>query len=364
MKKALIVDWLDQYGGSERVIKVLDKICSFDVAYTLINLMSQEDLKKIFPNESIQIKETPLKITGKKFRFFFFTFHFFAQKINIDKDVNLIFSSSHSVGKGVKKSNPNQLHISYFQARNFNYIWNDYALFFGWFRFLFLPAALVLRKIDVRQSARPDYIISNSVFVQQWVKKTYKRDSVVIYPPVELVNFPLKKEKEDYFVVVGRLASVKRFDIAIKAFNQLNCKLIVIGDGEHFLRLKKLAGQNIVFKGFLDAPQVSHYIQNAKAYIQTGVEGFGIASIEAQACGTPVIAYGEGGVLETVISEKTGVFYHQQTVESLIDAVHRFNHLEFDPVEVRNNALRFSTERFEQEISSFVAEKAKLHHLS
>lgn len=364
MKKALIVDWLDQYGGSERVIKVLDKICSFDVAYTLINLMDREDLKNIFPKESIKIAETPLKIAGKRFRFFFFTFHFFAQRIKIDKDVDLIFSSSHSVGKGVKKSSPHQLHISYFQARNFNYIWNDYALFFGWFRFFFLPFAMILRKIDVNQSARPDYIISNSIFVKDWVKKTYKRESVVIYPPVELSNFPLKKEKEDYFVVVGRLASVKRFDIAIKAFNQLNCKLIVIGDGEHFLRLKKIAGQNIVFKGFLDAPQVSHYIQNARAYIQTGVEGFGIASIEAQACGTPVIAYGEGGVLETVISDKTGVFFKKQTVESLVDAIDRFNHLTFDPVEVRNNALRFSTERFEQEISAFVSEKVKLHNLS
>ena len=323
--------------------------------------MEKNDLQKIFPKGSELINESPLRKLNKRFRVLFFLFHYFVRRIEIDKDVELIFSSSHAVAKGVRKSNRNQLHISYFQARNFNYIWSDYELYFGKLRYVIHPVVYFLRKIDIRQSRNPDYIISNSVFVKDWVKAKYGRDSEVIYPPVDLSSFPLEIHKQDYYVAVGRLVHVKRFDLAIKAFNGSNRKLYIIGDGDQYANLKKMAFDNIVFLGFLESSEVSKYIQNAKGFIQTGVEGFGIAPIEAQACGTPVIAYGAGGVLETVINKKTGVFFDTQTVESLENAIERFEKIQFDANKIRKNALRFSLERFENEIVAFVKDKWDMH---
>lgn len=361
MKKALIIDWLDKYGGAERVIATFQKIFSFDITYTLANIMPEQDLRKIYPKGTEIIVESPLKRLDKKFRILFFTFHYFVKKIKIDKEVRLILSSSHAVAKGVVKSDPNQLHISYFQARNFNYIWSDYKLYFGKWRFISFPIVHILRTIDIKQSANPDYIISNSIFVQQWVKEKYGRDSNVIYPPVELQHFSLETEKDDYYVVVGRIVNVKRFDVAIKAFNQNKKKLIVIGDGDQYNNLRKMAFTNITFTGFLDSAAISRYVSKARAFIQTGVEGFGIAPIEAQACGTPVIAFAQGGVLETVIEGKTGVFFNAQTQTALNDAIIRFETLQFDPAAIRTHAMKFSTERFEREISEFVDQKWNEH---
>lgn len=361
MKKALIVDWFDKYGGAERVIGNLEKAFSFDITYTLINIMLPEYFIKIFPKETSIIKETWLKKLKKNFRLLFFTFHYFIRSIKIDKDVSIIISSSHAVAKGVKKSNPNQLHISYFQARNFNYIWSDLELYFGKLRFFAYPLIAILRKIDVSHSVNPDFIISNSLFVKRWVKEKYNRESDVIYPPVDLSKFSLETQKEEYYVAVGRLVYVKRFDIAIKAFNGLNKKLIIIGDGDQSEIFKKMASDNIVFKGFLDSEEVAHYVQKAKGFIQTGVEGFGIASIEAQACGTPVIAFGKGGVLETVIDNQTGIFFNEQTAESLKDAITIFEKKTFEPSKVRQNALQFSSERFEKEMKLYVDTKWSEH---
>lgn len=361
MKKALVVDWLDKYGGAERVIAAFEKIFSFDITYTLVNIMEQENLKKIYPKGTEVLKETKLKKLNKKFRVVFFTFQHFVKTIKIDDEVDLILSSSHAVAKGVRKSNSKQLHISYFQARNFNYIWSDYKLYFGTFRHLLYPMVHFLRKEDIKQGQNPDYIISNSIFVQDWVKEKYGRNSTVIYPPVDLEPFSLETEKEDYYVAVGRLVYVKRFDIAIKAFNKSGKKLIVIGDGDQARYLKRMASANIVFTGFLDSSEVHRFVSKAKAFIQTGVEGFGIAPIEAQACGTPVIAYGRGGVLETVKEGLSGVFFEDQSVESLSHAISVFETTSFDAQTIRDHALRFSTDRFEKEITSFVTEKWKSH---
>jgi glycosyltransferase involved in cell wall biosynthesis len=364
LKKVFVIDWLDKFGGAERVIASIEKIVSFDKSITLINTMKKEELLQIFPQKDFTIEETILKYTKNKFRFFFFTFHHLIDKVKIDKDVQLIISSSHAVAKGVRKSNTNQLHISYFQARNFNYIWEDSKLFFGIFKPIFYPLIYILRKIDVKQAQRPDYIIANSLFVKKWIKEKYNRESTVIYPPVELHYFPLELTKEDYYVVVGRIVHVKKFDIVVKTFNDSGKKLIVIGDGIQLAKLKSYAADNIIFKGFLKAEEVSQYIQKAKGFIQMGVEAFGIATIEAQACGTPVIAYAEGGVLETVIDLQTGVFFKEQSVESLRKAIEQFEKIQFEPVEVRNNALQFSSSKFEEKMELYIRQICELHHLN
>jgi len=357
LKKSLIVDWFDKYGGAERVIALIEKTFSFDEVNTIINTMNESDLKKIFKDKKINITQTPIKIFKTKFRFMFFLFHFYVNKIKIDKNTLLIFSSSHSIAKGIKKSNNNQLHISYFQARNFNYIWEDVDLFFGKMKYLFYPLIFLLRKIDVKQAQNPDYIVANSNFVKDWVKLRYKRDAFVIYPPVDLSSFNLVVVKENYYIAVGRIVTVKRFDLIVEAFNQSGKKLIIIGDGDSLNKIKEKAKPNIIFTGYLESKEVRQYVERAKAFIQMGIEGFGIASIEAQACGTPVIAFGIGGVLETVINGKTGLFFEQQSVLSLQEAIKTFEITKFDPKLIRENALKFSNERFEKEIKEFVQEK-------
>lgn len=357
MKKAFVIDWLDKYGGAERVIALIEKTFSFDEVYTIINTMNESDLKKIFIDKDINITQTPIKIFKTKFRFLFFLFHFYINKIKIDKNISLIVSSSHSIAKGIKKSNKNQLHISYFQARNFNYIWEDVDLFFGKMKYLFYPLIFILRKIDVKQAQNPDYIVANSNFVKDWVKLRYKREASVIYPPVDLSSFNLVEIKEDYYIAVGRIVTVKRFDLVVEAFNQSGKKLIIIGDGDSLSKIKEKAKANIIFTGFLESKEVRRYVESAKAFIQMGIEGFGIAPIEAQACGTPVIAFGKGGVQETVINCKTGLFFEQQSVSSLQQAIQTFENMQFDPKLIRENALQFSNERFEKEIKEFVEEK-------
>lgn len=354
MKKALVVDWLDKYGGAERVLASLQNAFDFDEAYSLVNVMKENDLEKIFSKKQ-KINTTFLQKAQKHFRLLFFLFHYFASRIKMDADVRLIVSSSHAVAKGVKKSSANQLHVSYFQARNFKYIWDETDLYFGKIKVLFNPLISLLRKIDVKQAQQPDYIIANSKFVQNWIQKTYHRESVVIYPPVDLSQFTLHAHKEDYLVAVGRIVAYKRFDLIIDAFNALGSKLIVVGDGDQLHKLKKKAKSNIQFTGFLDSSDVNRIISKAKAFVHIGIEDFGIAPIEAQACGTPVIAYNVGGISETVIDSKTGILFDKQTKESLIAAIDEFEKISFDFDEIRNHALFFSKERFESEIKTYVS---------
>lgn len=350
MKKVIIIDWLDKYGGAERVIKYLDQIFKFDKMYTLVNLMDQADLNKLKDNPDTPIIDTNLRKAGKRFRWFYAIFFYLIKTIKIDQDTNLIVSSSHSIAKGIRKSNKNQLHISYFQSRNSNYIWNEVDTYFGKYKYLLYPLIRILRKLDYQQAQQPDFIISNSKFVQEWVKETYDRDSVVVYPPVDFNFFNFESEKEDYYVTIGRLATIKRFDLIIKAFNENQKKLIIIGDGEEADNLKSLANDNIQFLGFLESKEINHYIKKAKGFIQMGIEGFGIAPLEAQYCGTPVIAYGEGALLETVIENKTGVFFYHQTEDDLNKAIVRFEEQKFDYELIHLHAKQFSIESFKNNI--------------
>lgn len=355
MKKALVVDWLDKYGGAEKVIQALENCMNFQEVHGLVNIMNRSELNKMFPRKQ-KIKTTFLQKLGSKFRFAYPFFFKIIKYIKISKDVQLIFSSSHSVAKGVQKSNENQIHISYFQAPNSNYIWQDASLYFKKLYPFVKNILPVFRKLDYQQAQNPDFIICNSKFVQNWVRINYKRESTVIYPPVNLENFPLKTTKEDFYVIAGRIATIKRFDLVVEAFNENKKRLIVIGDGDELSNLKKIASStNIEFLGFQNVDVLSGYLQNAKAFIQMGVEGFGIAAIEAQACGTPVIAYKSGGILETVIDGTTGVLFNNQTKESLITAINLFEKSTFNFADIHKHALTFSKQRFEEEIKTYVS---------
>ena len=282
---------------------------------------------------------------------------FFTREIKIDRDIDLLISSSHAVAKSVHS--PDCLHISYFQARNLKYIWEEQGLYFKGIKSIFKIFIPYLQKFDLEGATKPDYIIANSNFVQDWIRKTYKRDSEVIYPPVDVADFLLSLDRSDYYVTVGRLEQYKRFDIIVQAFSGTQKKLIVIGDGSQKNYLQSIASDNIEFTGFLPKVDIINYVSKAKAFIFAGVEDFGIAPVEAQACGTPVICLGQGGTKETVLDGITGVHFDSQTTEDLLEAIEYFeqNENKFEPTAIRKNALRFSKERFEKEIKEFVEEK-------
>lgn len=357
MKKVLVVDWLDKYGGAEKVIQALEKCIGFDEVYALANVMNNRELLKMFPY-SQPVKTTFLQKSGKRFRWLFPLFFWAIDKIRIPENTRLIVSSSHSVAKGVRKSSPKQVHISYFQAPNSNYIWQDAPLYF---KFLYPAVKWVLplfRKWDVADSTHPDFIICNSHYVKDWVKKNYNREADVIYPPVNLDSFQLLTAKEEFYVISGRMAAIKRFDVVIEAFNSNDRRLVVIGDGEELSHLKALAkSPKIVFTGFQEVAAVSGYLQRAKAYIQMGVEGFGIGVIEAQSCGTPVICYGKGGVVETVIPGETGLFFKKQTAASLNECIEIFEHTKFDFHKIHEHARKFSEEHFCETLKEYIRER-------
>lgn len=360
MKKVIIVDWLDKYAGSERVIKSLDNVFKFDKCYTLINIMKQTDLSILFNNRKILIETSLLQIFGEKFRMLLPFFPFFSKQLKVSDDVDLIISSSHAVAKSV--TNKNALHISYFQARNLKYIWEEQSLYFSGFKSIFKLFVPFLQNFDITGSKIPDYIIVNSKFVQKWVNDTYGRESTIIYPPVDVYKFSICDNKEDYYVTVGRLEPYKRFDILIKAFNINKKKLIVIGDGSQLVKLQEIGESNIEFTGYLKQDEINNYISKAKGFVFAGLEDFGIAPIEAQACGTPVVCLNQGGTAETIIHMKTGVHFNNQEVSDINKAITQLeNHYEeFSPKLIRKHAEIFSRERFEKEIEAFVNEKYEI----
>ena len=358
MKKAIAVDWLDKYGGAERVISSITKIFQFETCYTLISIMNKEDLNKVFSYKVIKVKSSFLQLFKSKFRYLFFLFPYFIKKIKVDKSVELIISSSFSVAKGIKKTNPNQIHISYIQARNQRYLWDKEGIYFEkTTRLLLSPILKLLKKIDIKHASNPDYLIANSRFVQNWIKETYKLNSEIIHPPVDVESFKLQKKKENYFVTACRLEPYKRVDLIVEAFNKSKENLIIIGSGTQEKYLKKIASENIRFVDYSNSSVVYNYVSKAKAFIHAGIEDFGIAPVEAQACGTPVIAIKKGGLKETVIENKTGVFFNEQDSNAILEAINRFNKIDFNYEFIRKESLKYSTSNFESKLNDFVKSK-------
>lgn len=360
-KKVLVADWLDKYGGAERVISKLDKIFTFNEAHVLVDLMSEENKSKIF-NKKISITETSLRmISGKHFRKLLFFFPLFIRQIDFRerKDIELIISTSHSVCKSIKYNREKSLHISYFQARNMKYIWDECDLYFGKFKYLFWPFIKVLRNFDIKSASRPDFIVSNSNYVRDWVKEKYKIDSDVIYPPVDVEDFALETEKSDYYIAVGRIEPYKRFDIIVDAFNECGKKLIIVGDGSQFKKLKERSKDNITFTGYLEKDKIIELVSKAKCFMHGGLEDFGIALVEAQATGTPVIAYNGGGAKEIIVHGETGLLFDKQSKESVIDSLNKFDSIcnKIDSKDVRMNSLRFSNSVFRDKIINYIESK-------
>lgn len=352
-KRILVMDWLDAYAGSEQVVKYLHQKYTFDKVYVLINIMPEENIRKIFGNSDIVIKSTSLKIFGSKFRVALPFFPFFLKQLDVEEENALIISVTHSVVKGInyKKSSK---HISYLVARNLKYVWEEKELYFSGIKKIGSFIVPRLRNFDIKMSKKPTVILSVSDFVSNWAANKYNREIKTINPPVNVDDFEFLDKKEDFYVSVGRLEPYKRYDLLIDAFNKNGKKLVIIGDGSLMKEFKGRANKNIEFKGYLFPKDSKELLKRAKAFVFCGKEDFGIALIEPQVCGTPVIAYGYGGALDTVVDGVTGVFFYDQNVQALEQAINKFEKSKFNYKEIREHSFKFSIDSFKNKFDEEV----------
>ena len=355
MKIAILHDYLNQCGGGEKCLDIFMKLFPHSDLYVLFYDSKTYTCSSLWNLKTSIIQRLP-KL--KNYKFYFPLFPIAIKLLNLD-DYSLIFSSSHSYVKNLRKPN-HSLHICYCHTP-IRYAWDlrdqylqQEPFFLRPFIKLFL---LWLAYWDRKNSCNVDFFIANSKNVQQRILKYYGRDSEIIYPFVDCKKYTLSKKKEDFYLIVSRLIDAKRIDIAIQAFASSNRQLIIIGTGREQTKLAKSASSNITFLGYLPENDVIDYYKRAKALIVPGIEDFGMTSVEAQACGTPVIAFAKGGLLESIIQGKTGHFFHKQTPESLFHAIKEFETMFFNPTLCRKNALRFDKEIFKRKIKSFVIQK-------
>ena len=375
MKTALVHEWLISYAGSERVLGQIAGLYPDADLYTLLDFLPDEDRGFILDKHATTSFIQKLPMAKEKYRNYLVLMPFAIKRFDLSR-YDLIITSSHTVAKGVRKY-PGQIHICYCHTP-MRYIWdlqNQYLKEAGLERGIrgsILRALFSrLRKWDVSTSKTVDHFIANSNYIKDRIKRAYGRDAVVIYPPVDIENFEVNEKKEDFFIAVSRMVPYKKMDLIVEAFSEMRLPLIVVGDGPDFGKVRKKAGKNIELMGHLKGEVLKMYMQKARALVFAAEEDFGIVPVEAQASGTHVIAFGRGGVRETVIpfpedevagtevNHPTGIFFNEQTPSSLIDAVKRFEKIEgrFNPYDLRKNAEKFSKERFDKEFRSFINEK-------
>lgn len=364
MKIALVQDWLTELGGAEKVFRSIYDLYPDADIYTLV--YKPEVLKRMKISEdkvtASFIQRLPFGKTKYRNYLPFFTKAIESFDLN---QYDLIISSSYSVAKGVI-TNSSQVHICYCHSP-VRYAWdlyhqylNETGLKKGLKSIIVKHYLYKLRIWDIISTNRVDYFICNSNYIKKRIAKVYKREAKVIYPPISVEEFPFVNKKEDYFITCSRLVPYKRIDLIVQAFSFFpNLKLKVIGDGPEMAKIKSLAKSNIEILGYQEDSVLKKELSNARAFVFAAEEDFGIIPIEAQACGTPVIAFGKGGALETVIENETGIFFEDQTIESLIDGIRRFLELEkhFIPEKIRQNSLKFIDTKFSTAISQFVNNK-------
>jgi len=363
-KIAIVADWLTSRGGAERVV------------LTLANLFPQADIftsvyrSEIFPElANHQIKTSFLQTMpgGKKHQLWPHLRPLAFELLNLD-DYQIVISSASAEAKGVL-TKPETLHICYCHTPT-RYYWSHYHYYlnhpeFGIFNAgvkLILPVLIhKLRLWDRVAADRVDVFIANSRTTQQRIKKYYKHEAKVIYPPVDVDRFNISEKIDDYFLIVGRQTAYKRTDLAIEAFNHLGLPLKVIGTGPALKKWMLKARGNIEFLGRLSDREVAKYLANCRALIMPQEEDAGIVPLEAMASGRPVIAYRSGGATETVVDGVTGIFFDQQTALSLVEAVKKFFGMAWQPTAIRQHALQFGINEFQQKMDQFVQQAYEKH---
>ncbi len=357
MKTALVYDWFsDDPGGGEKVFEAIYHLFPSPI-YTLLDASSSNKQFEKVHTSFIQ----NLPFARKKYRSYLPFFPMAIEQFDLS-DYDLILSCSHCVVKGVM-THAEQLHICYCFTP-MRYAWDLYHQYLeesqlnrGLKANLARMFLHYLRMWDFQTATRPDVLGAISHYVAKRIQKTYGRSATVIYPPVDTDFFTLQPQKSDYYLAASRFVPYKKMELIIEAFARMpDKKLVVIGDGPEFKRAKAKATKNIELLGYQPANVLKEHLQQAKAFVFAAVEDFGILPVEAQACGTPVIAFGKGAVRETVQENVTGVFFSEQTVSAIIQAVHGFeqNLHQYVPTEIRAHAERFQKPRFVREYKNWV----------
>lgn len=281
------------------------------------------------------------------------------KRLKAPERTRLLISSDASIIKGLTIPE-NAIHVCYCHSPP-RYLWEMQDTYLQQSSGMGIVAKTVFKAItpyvkrfDLQAARRVDHFIANSQFVAKRIKQCYNREATVIYPPVAYDDFVFNEQRQDFYLVVSEMVPYKRIDIAIQAFNKNGKKLIVIGDGPERASLESIAKPNVQFLGRTPFSTLREAYSQCRAFIFPGIEDFGITPLEAQASGSPVIAYAEGGALETVIADKTGLFFHQQTPEALNACIERFETMSFSPEACRQNAERFNEPRFRDEIVQFL----------
>jgi glycosyltransferase involved in cell wall biosynthesis len=362
MKVAIVHDWLDVIGGSEKVVREILKCYPTADVYSLVDHLSDEDRKALGIGKVHTSFIQNLPFSKKRFRNYLPLMPMAIEQFDL-YDYDVVISSSHAFGKGVLTSSE-QVHLSYVHTP-IRYAWdlqheylNQVGLKSGVKASIVRAALHYIRLWDRSTSNRPDVFIGNSRFVGGRIEKTYQRDATVIYPPVDTQDMPLCRKKDNFFLAAGRMVPYKRFDMVVEAFNSMpDTKLVVIGDGPEYKKVKALAGPNVEMMGFQSDEVLLDHLQRASCFVFAALEDFGILPVEAQACGTPVIGLGRGGVAETVIHGETGLHFYEQSPGHIAEVVEAFQELGpdfFDPDHIRLHAERFSAQRFREEIMELV----------
>lgn len=368
MRVAVVCDWLIVYAGAERVLEQILQIFPDADLFCLVDFLVPEDRGFILHKKPQTTFIQRLPLAKSRYRSYLPLMPLAIKRLDVS-GYDLILSSSHAVAKGIT-TGPDQLHLSYVHSP-MRYAWDlqrqylqDAGLDEGIRGAMAKILLHYLRIWDKRSSNDVDYFAANSSYIAGRIAKAYGRESEVIYPPVDVEYYRMHKDKEDFYLTVSRLVPYKKVGLLAEAFNAMPEKrLVVIGDGPEFEKIKKMAKGNIKLMGYQKSEVLREMMQKAKAFVFAAEEDFGITPLEAQACGTPVIAYGRGGALETVLplgTEKpTGIFFKEQTAESIQEAVACFEkeRAVFTPESCRENALRFSAERFRESFARFVNDK-------
>lgn len=365
MKIAIVHDFLNQMGGAEHVLKIFREIYPEAPIYTTIYVPSAvcpsfktADIRTSFMQKLPMIK--------KHFRRYLPLYQYAIELFDLS-EFDVVLSSSSSFAKGVI-TQPHTCHICYCYTP-MRFVWNYHTYIeqepFSRLTKIVLPYIIHrLRRWDEITANRVDFYIAISEEVRRRIRKYYRREATVIHPPIDASRFKVSVQDDGYFVVLSRLLPYKRIDIAIEAFNRLKLPLKIIGDGRDLERLKKMAGPTVEFLGRIPDDEMYKCLSACRALIFPGLEDFGLAPVEAMACGKPVIAFAGGGALETVNDGVTGVFFYEQTPEAVAEAVSRFDPDRFDPYEIRKHAELFDVSVFKKQISTFVREKFHLYRTS
>lgn len=353
---AIAHDWLNQIGGAENVLEVMAAMYPRAPVFSTIyapDLMPAAyqawDIRTSWLNRAPGIHrhhQPYLPLYPAAVRSFDL------------RAYDVVLSNKSGFIHGIETA-PHQRHLCYCLAPT-RYVWNYGAYAsrerLGRFTGLFLkPIISQLRRWDYEAAQRVDHFCAISTDIQRRIKTYYGRESVVIAPPANTVRFqPIKNPSEDFYLIVSRLIPYKRIDLAVQAFTKMGKRLIIAGNGRDRESLESMAGPTVTFTGYMPKDEVTSLMANCKALVFPGYEDFGLTPVEAQAAGRPVIAYAAGGALDTVIDQETGIFFHEQTVDSVIEAVERLEATPFDAQRIRCNAERFSEVRFREALGAWV----------